>query len=525
MNYSISAAGVLRTIKEALSEEVWRRGLTYYLEDMAHKAADSDDLARNLQRAVDEADLDLHGLTLKEILDSWSLNAGFPLVQVTLDLATNSLILSQTRFLNSEDEKPRFANNLDQWLIPVTVASASHAHFNDSTAHFWLSSARRTIQDTQLWGPYEWIVVNARFSGYYRVNYESELWQRLILKLRSTFFEEIHHHSRAQLLDDAFALTKAEKLDYSTLLRLLQYLNQEMSFLPWMMADLGLQDLNRLLEDSTLSEYFLRFVRELTAKIYSNYGLRDRGNLESLGQKFLRSIAIKWACKTQDPSCLQEANNRIGDVINGNLVEVEPNLQSALYCAAMRNTTDNDLNQVWQRMYDSNQSSVRNLLIDALSCTQHKQQRQALLYTTVIDAYNSYAPRERDRLMQSISKEGGVSDVIEFIDKDYEAIERLYGSRMSTRVMSLAEYVSSDSTFDQFKALLEKLRSRAKINADEEEAALTIARVNNEWLRKNEGEFKTFFEELYNGTSPGLASSLIAIVVSLMVSMTLTKKF
>lgn len=70
-------------------------------------------------------------------------------------------------------------------------------------------------------------------TGYYRVNYDEENWQRIIDFLDSEDFEKIPAVNRAQLIDDAFNLAKADKLKYEIPLALSRYLKRETDYLPW----------------------------------------------------------------------------------------------------------------------------------------------------------------------------------------------------------------------------------------------------------------------------------------------------
>jgi len=68
--------------------------------------------------------------------------------------------------------------------------------------------------------------------GFFRVNYEEENWNALIGQLHNDC-KEIHVLNRAQLIDDAFNLAKASKMDYALVLRLSEYLKNEDDPIPW----------------------------------------------------------------------------------------------------------------------------------------------------------------------------------------------------------------------------------------------------------------------------------------------------
>ena len=51
--------------------------------------------------------------------------------------------------------------------------------------------------------------------GYYRVNYEEEVWLRI-----AEIFQQLPFFSRSQLVDDAMNLARAGQLNYDTALQL-----------------------------------------------------------------------------------------------------------------------------------------------------------------------------------------------------------------------------------------------------------------------------------------------------------------
>lgn len=82
--------------------------------------------------------------------------------------------------------------------------------------------------------------------GFFRVNYEEENWNALINQLINDC-SVIHVLNRAQIIDDAFNLARANKLDYTFVLRLSEYLKNEDDVVPWYSAMKGFEFLiNRM---------------------------------------------------------------------------------------------------------------------------------------------------------------------------------------------------------------------------------------------------------------------------------------
>lgn len=73
-------------------------------------------------------------------------------------------------------------------------------------------------------------------TGYYRVNYDDILWSAIQKVLKSNDRNKIHRLNRAQLIDDAMNLARADKLNYSIALEVVDYLVKETDYYPWYSA-------------------------------------------------------------------------------------------------------------------------------------------------------------------------------------------------------------------------------------------------------------------------------------------------
>jgi len=70
-------------------------------------------------------------------------------------------------------------------------------------------------------------------TGYYRVNYDNDNWQKLIKYLNSTEYLNIHVLNRAQIIDDAYYFLSTNKLDFSLFKKLTYYLSKDTDYVAW----------------------------------------------------------------------------------------------------------------------------------------------------------------------------------------------------------------------------------------------------------------------------------------------------
>ncbi len=91
--------------------------------------------------------------------------------------------------------------------------------------------------------------------GYYRVNYDERNWNLIWAQLLHEL-SQIPTISRAQIVDDAFNLARADLLPYRTAMNLANYLKKEDEYLPWKSAFDAFQYIDSMLASTPTYEAF-----------------------------------------------------------------------------------------------------------------------------------------------------------------------------------------------------------------------------------------------------------------------------
>lgn len=196
----------------------------YYRE---YSNAEQDDLWSALtQQAYADGIFD-NDMSVKEIMDTWTLQTGYPVVTAIRN--ETSVILKQERFLiggRPEDE------NTTLWWIPITYKFKK----GNSMEKIWMKAQPELTIDIDV-DDNSWLLLNINQTGYYRVNYDIHNWQLLVKELDSKRgFKQFDPKNRAQLLDDALNLANAGYLDYEIALNVTKYLVHEREYVPWKAA-------------------------------------------------------------------------------------------------------------------------------------------------------------------------------------------------------------------------------------------------------------------------------------------------
>ncbi|XP_075056741.1 glutamyl aminopeptidase [Mixophyes fleayi] len=315
-------ASILRMLEEWITPEKFQEGLQNYLRTYHFDNAKTDDFWNSLGQAS--------GKPVKEVMDTWTRQMGYPVLNVESENT-----VKQERFLldpKADVTEPPSQFNYN-WNIPVTYYASSNS--NDK----YISIYNRSDTSLALL-PYdsanvEFFKINNKHFGYFRVNYEVETWEQLATLLQRNH-ETFTAGDRAGLIDDAFALASAERLDYNISLDVTKYLQNETEYLPWQRVNSALAYLNDMLEDDiTIYPDFQEYLRKQVKQITNKLGWDDDG---SDVEKLLRSLVLALACKMEDPDALSNALLRFNEWKQGNSIPV--NLRQLVYRYGMKQSND-----------------------------------------------------------------------------------------------------------------------------------------------------------------------------------------
>ena len=205
-------ASVLRMLELYLGEEAFRLGVSSYLKDHAYANTDGDDLWSALAAASGEP--------VKEIMDTWIFQGGFPRVRVDGGPGEYTLTQQQFRY---------FGDGEQQWKLPVLLRSS-------------LGEERMLLSDDQVTVEAgDDLVVNAGAGGFYRVAYSPELRKALRYRLPSLGSEE-----RYATISDAWADVLKGGSDATDYLALVGELGEESEVDVWQRMLAGLGELDRV---------------------------------------------------------------------------------------------------------------------------------------------------------------------------------------------------------------------------------------------------------------------------------------
>ena len=155
-----------------------------------------------------------------------------------------------------------------------------------------------------------WFVMNVKEVGFYRVNYDTSSWLRLINSLNGKDFALIDEVNRAQLIDDSLNLARAGYIEYDVALNLTTYLRQETSYIPWeamMTASTYLSQ--RIEHDPMIKELYRKHVLHLVDEAYKKFGFSEDLTRDSMMEQSTRELILKLACRYDHEDCVKQSVN------------------------------------------------------------------------------------------------------------------------------------------------------------------------------------------------------------------------
>lgn len=170
---------------------------------------------------------------------------------------------------------------------------------------------------------------------------------------------------------------------------------------------------------------------------------------EPLIRKYIRPFVIQWSCKSGVTNCQVDALKELHSVIETER-DFHQNVRDVLYCAALRNGSEDDFQSVWTRMQRSNQSTMRNLLINDLGCSSIATALSEFLNSSLpsLNSNNvSYSYGERISVFNSVYQGSiiGLELAVQFLmENNYEAFTTYGSENLQNIYIGMANRISSD---------------------------------------------------------------------------------
>ena len=473
ISYS-KGGSVLRMLENFLTPDVFQKGLYRYLKANEYGNARTQDLWAALEEESN--------LPVTSIMDSWVKQMGYPVLEVDAERRADGvqISLSQERFVYDRlmgDEEP----NPEVWQVPVTVSAPG------SNSASTVMESKEAVLTLPAASPAEdWYKVNADQTGFYRVNYAAEDWQRLAPAVAA---QQIPATDRLGVQNDAYALSRAGLLPITQFLELAGSYAGETDASVWGDLASNLRDIEQLIAGEPVHAAYQRFGRELFGPAARRVGWTPRpddGHLDSL----LRSTVLGQSGAYNDPETLAEATGLFQRYLS-DTDAVHPDLRGVAFSLAAQagdQTTYDQLSALEERT-SLQEEKIRLLL------AMCRFQDKGLLNDTLERSLSS-----KVRSQDTIFVVAGVAanpvgrvPAWEFLKNNWAEFDRRYGGG-GFGLMRLVSIVNSFNTEEQ-RDDVEKFFTDNPAPAAERtiRQALERMNLNIKWLEMNRAALNSWF--------------------------------
>ncbi len=473
ISYS-KGGSVLRMLENFLSPEVFQGGLYRYLKAHEYGNARTQDLWQALE--------DESGLPVTSIMDSWVKQMGYPVLRVQADRRAEDvqLTLFQERFVYDRllgDEDP----NPEVWQVPVSIsgpgAATASTVMEDKDVVVALAAARPER---------DWYKVNSDQTGFYRVNYSSEDWQRLAPAISA---QELPATDRLGIQNDAYALSRAGLLPITQFLDLASSYAGETDASVWSDLASNLRDIEQLIAGEPVHPAYQRFGRELFGPAAGRAGWTPRptdGHLDSL----LRSTVLGQSGSYNDEETLGQASDLFRQYLE-NPEAVHPDLRGIVFALAAQAGDRSTYDQIWDLEERTSLQEEKIRLLLAMS----RFQDVGLLNDTLESSLSSRV-RSQDTITVVASVAAnpkGRLPAWEFVKNNWAEFDRRYGGG-GFGLMRLVSICNSFTT-DEQRADVENFFTENPAPAAERtiRQALERMNLNIRWLELNRPALNSWF--------------------------------
>ncbi|CAG5020856.1 unnamed protein product [Parnassius apollo] len=487
---------IIRMMTMFLGEDVFRKAINNYLVKYSYSNAEQDDLWAELTAVSQKYGVLTRNVTVKEIMDTWTKQTGYPLLTVTREYGDTSLTISQNRYLALGARSSDSAS----WWVPLSVVCEGEAA--GQHAPQWLAAGegvRALHRYEHAAGPHQWVLFNADMIAPYRVNYDERNWELLVNSLvegkgAGEGEGQVPVLGRVQLLTDAFELAWSGLLDYTTALRLASYLQHETDYLPLSTGLRALSKIENVLIRSPDYGAFQKFVRKLIGGTYTRVGGLATGKIiygDDLDSVKMQATTSSWACRMKVPGCEEKAIELFDNWMNTpNPDENNPiplDLRRTVYCVALSRGSVRHWRFALERRRNANVAAARDQLLYALSCTRDLWLLAQYLEWAITDG-SEVRRQDAAAVITSVTR----STVGYYVARDfiYDRIADIHkafnhGRRVGYIIKTLLDQFTTQKELNEFLSWREtnaKYLEEAHLAVDQ---AIERARVNIDWLTRN----------------------------------------
>ncbi|XP_066250976.1 membrane alanyl aminopeptidase-like [Euwallacea similis] len=517
ISYS-KGASILRMLqKNVMGDDHFVSGIREYLTTNAQRATVPSDLWAALANHIPSSNLPA-GVTFQDTINNWIEEPGHPVVIVSK--SGDDVVLDQERFLLK-------GNRTLTYYVPITyTTSADISKFDNTTVKNWLPFNDTLTLSGVLTGS-DWIILNNRQSGFYRVDYDDDLWASIKKQLHSNHLK-IDVLNRAQLVSDAYNFARSGSTtngygdwSYSDVLDVLSYLEHEEEYYPWYAAIVGNNHLLlRIGYDSEVGQQFISWMIQLMQNVYKTVPfdtIDDSNMVYSLKQASI----LNRLCKYGEETCVTKALDLFA-AYRDKGVKVPKNVRTVVYCNALKysENVERDFNFLWEEYLQTSLMTEVINLYAGLACAEDIELLKWYLGQT-IDNTSGIRLQDFTSVWSYVysSSKVGTNAAIEYITENYDELTAAYSS-VGSLISNAASYIYSEDQIVYLEALM-NVTAITPDHVTTVNSSITNVGNNIKWATEVAESVKLYLDSQTSGVAISKASVTIIAGLAIILRLSL----
>lgn len=359
----LKGASTIVMLSTYLGKDVFLKGVAKYLNKNKFDNASSHDL----WNAIGE----VSGKPIDKLMENWITKIGFPIINVELD--NNKLKVTQSRFLNGGDVTEE--EDTTKWWVPLNITSESGRSILPDS----FEAQSEIIEQFPLSN--EYFKLNKDCSGFFRVNYSTEILEKNILP----HFKKISAKDKVGLIADFASIAVAGHNSTTTFLNLINSSVQDLGndYVVWLELGKRLSQFATTFAgvDAELTDAISKFL----VTVYKSKALEAVEELKSgsIDDDFvkasLRSNILSVAGLLPIPEVKKYALELFDKKIKGELID--PTLRSFVFksVASSKDLDEKHFNLIFEEVTNPSSLDAREIALEALGHVQNEVYLNKLL--------------------------------------------------------------------------------------------------------------------------------------------------
>ena len=265
------------------------------------------------------------------MMPTWTKQLGYPIIKVQSRQDGNNRVLKLEQQKFSIDGTLTDEEKQMMWIIPISVITSQDPNKVALSTSMSDKSTELILPNISA---NDWVKLNPKVMGFYRVDYSTEMLSNLKSAIASKAIGAV---DRLQIINDLLALNLAGNIRTRVILSLLESYRDEDSYVTWVAIDNFFSKMGSLLSYTNLSDKLNCLGIKLYSKIFEKLGF-DSKDANAHTENLLRALVLNRLAIFKYEPVIKESQIRFKNHLEGK--PIHPDIRNCVYRAVASSCDD-----------------------------------------------------------------------------------------------------------------------------------------------------------------------------------------